>query len=154
MSTTIITTASLEIAKDEELSIKSRPKRKPKPRFTMIGDGTLNTKNPLIPKSIDLLREIANMTANEKLCFFTIKDSIKYDRFDERMIYQTKPDMSKLTASQRSKFLLGFKLLNNRNIVRRISRGVYMISPMALVPDNFDREFSIWSNAGDEPDLQ
>ena len=145
MNTTIITTANLDIAKDEEISITSKRKHTPKPGFNMTGNGLPNTKYPLVPNSIDALRAVADMTAHEKLCFFTIKDSIIWDRWDERMIYQTTPDMSQLSPTQRKSFLRGYKLLNEKDIVRRISRGVYMISPLLLVPTDFEREFAIWT---------
>lgn len=145
MNTSIITTANLDLAKDEEIRISSRKKYEPKTGFNMTGNGEKNSKYPLIPKSIDALKAVADMTMNEKLCFFAVKDSIKWDRFDDVFIYQTKPDLTALTETQRKSFIRGYKLLFEKDIIRRVSRGEYMISPLLLVPKQFEKEFATWS---------
>jgi len=109
-----------------------------KPPFTMIG---ANMKD-----SIDLLREIANMSACEKVCFFTIRDNIRYDATSRRFIYQVKPDFHLLSNSDKAKFRKGFKLLEDKDLVRRVSLGVYMINPKAIIPNDFQEELSIWNS--------
>lgn len=120
--------------------------------YTMVGDGRMSPHFG-IPKSIDLLEAVRDMNALEKVCFFTIKNSIKWDRFDNKYIYQVNVDMSQLSKSQQSKFRAGYALLSAKDLVRRISRGVYMINPTALIPTDFEREFAIWSNAKPQQSL-
>ena len=143
----IITTTGFELAEGEEVYAGKRKKYKPVPAFTLIGSGVMSTKHKMMPKSIDALEAVRVMSSNEKLCFFTIKEGVVWDKYDERMIYQVTTDMRKLTPSEKVKFLNGYKLLRERDWVRRVSRGIYMISPMLLIPTDFDREFAVWSKS-------
>lgn len=97
-------------------------------------------------KSIDALRAVADMSAHEKMCFFTVKDSLKYDRWEDTFIYQGRPDLTALTETQRKSFIRGYKLLFEKDIVRRVSRGEYMINPLLLVPTRFEKEFATWNS--------
>lgn len=146
MDDNIISVTNLEVAKDEVLSIKYTRKYQSKPNFFMGGDGTMN-KSFTSRKSIDLIQEICSMSSNEKLCFLAIRNGIKWDKWDNRLIYQVPVNMSQFTASQRVKFLEGYKRLNEKDLVRRISKGIYMINPTALIPAEFEREYSIWTDA-------
>jgi hypothetical protein len=146
MSEVIITTSTLEVHKDYDINISQRKRYDNKPSYAMVGDGRMD-KSFSKPKGIDLIEEALNMSAPEKFCFRAIKDSIKWDRFDNRLIYQVPIRTSEFTATDKTQFQTGFKLLSAKDLVRRISRGVYMINPTALIPTDFEREFSIWSNA-------
>ncbi len=110
----------------------------------MIGVGTMNSKLKL--QSIDLLQAVADMTSDEKFCFFQIKDKIKFDPYTNDYIYQIRIYSKDYTPSQKVMFSRGFKLLEAKNIVKRIKRGTYQISPLALIPKDFDKEYLIWKS--------
>ena len=140
MDNQIISTVSLKLANNEEAVISVK-KKSHKPGFIMVGNGKTNKKGV---DSIDLLIEVADMSSNEKLCFFLIKDGVIFDPWDNRLIYQVRIDTSKLTKSQKSKFSNGFNKLKDKDLVKRVSRGVYMINPNALIPNDYVRELHIW----------
>ncbi len=135
-----MTNVSLE--SNEELVISKR-QIKEKPSFTLIGRGTMNNKLNL--KSIDLLQEVANMNSDEKFCFFEIKNKITFSPLDDKYIYQIKIKTSSMSNGKKNMFSRGYKLLNKKDIVRRIKQGVYMINPLALIPNNFDLEWDLYS---------
>ncbi len=113
------------------------------PSAIKIGNGTYGT--------IDLLKAIANMTTAEKICFFSIRNGIKLDKSFTFYVYQVAIRTSEFTETNKSQFTKGFKLLSAKDLVRRISRGIYMINPTALIPTDFEREFAIWNNTHLQP---
>ena len=138
MSNQIITNTSLTLHKDEELVISKR-KKSHKPGFIMIGNGNTN-KHGIT--SIDLLHEIANMSSNEKYAFFLIKDNIVFDPYDECFIYQVRVNLT--TDTDKSKFSRGYTSLRKKELLKRISKGTYMINPNALVPSDYHKELKVW----------
>ncbi len=138
MDDKILTSVTLALDKGETLNI-SKKKKNTKPGFIMIGSGTTNKHNVT---SIDLLHEIAEMTASEKYAFFLVKDNIVFDPYDSRFIYQVKVPLPNPT--EKSKFSRGYTTLVKKDLIRRISKGVYMINPYALVPNDFPEELAIW----------
>jgi len=136
-----------ELSKNTEVRVYTKPIYNAKPSFTMIGDGYMNNKHKDIAKSIDLLNEVANMTSAEKFCFFIIKNNIHYDNYTNTMIYQVKVAPYLFSNTDKALFLRGFTLLKNKNLVRRISKSVYMINPNALIPARYTKELAIWDKA-------
>ena len=113
-----------------------------KPNFYMIGKGTMN--HELKVKSIDLLNEAMKMTSDEKFTFNKIRNGIEWDIYDKKYIYAVKIKSKNYTPSQKVIFSRGYKALNEKDIVRRIKRGTYMINPSALIPKNFEEEWKKW----------
>lgn len=150
MSEVIITTSTLETHKDYDIKISQRKRYEDKPKFSMVGDGRMS-KVFGIPKSIDLLEAVAEMSSAEKFCFFLIKRGIRLDRWDSKFIYQVPIRTSELSATDKTQFAKGFKLLSTKQLVRRLTRGIYMINPCALIPSDFEHEFAIWNNTHLEP---
>ena len=141
------TSISLEDLKYNEVINITKTKRLNLPPFTMIGKGT--TMNGKIT-SIDLLDEVRTMDSNERLCFYAIKDAMRYDYTANRTIFQVRPmGWDTYTNSQKSKFSKGYKTLKDKRIVARVSKGVYMINPIAMIPNNtfFLEEKRIWDEA-------
>jgi len=114
-----------------------------KPSFYMIGKGTVNHKMGM--KSIDLLQAVGEMTSNEKFAFFEIKNGIEWDIYDKKYIYAVKVYSRDYSQTQKNMFSRGYKLLHEKDIVRRVKRGTYMINPSALIPKNFDEEWKVWN---------
>jgi hypothetical protein len=115
-----------------------------RPSFDMVGNGKMNHK--LKVQSIDLLQEVAEMNSDEKFCFFMIKDKITWDEYDKKYICQVRIYSKHMTQGERNMFSRGFKLLNHKDIVRRVKRGTYMINPSALIPKDFEHEWKIWTD--------
>jgi hypothetical protein len=115
-----------------------------RPSFDMVGNGKMN--HNINVKSIDLLQEVADMNSDEKFCFFQIKDKIEWSTYDNRFLYQIRIFSKDYTQSKRNMFNRGFKSLNQKDIVRRVKRGTYMINPSALIPNNFDEAWDIWTS--------
>ena len=138
----IVPKIELALAEGLEVSLTTRTKEN-KPGFMMVGNGWETRKNK---DSVDLLWEISQMSSNEKLCFFKIKDSMVYSRSDERIIYQVVIDMGDMTPSQKSKFSNGYTSLKQKDLVRRVKKGVYMINPNAIIPAKHTAELTIWNS--------
>ena len=135
---------NVHLEKDEILEKKK--KTEPKPAYQKIGNGIMNHK--IKHRSIDLLKEIAQMNADEKFCFFAIKDKIHFDPHKNDFIYQVNISPTRIfSSSDAVKFRRGFKLLESKDIVRRVKRGVYMITPLGLIPNNFAEELKVWEDA-------
>ncbi len=139
---------------DEMLEVKRKKVVQDKPSYQMIGRGTMSHK--LKVKSIDLLQAVADMTSDEKFCFFQIKDKIVFDPYKLRTDvknksgdydYQIRIYSKNYTQTQRNMFSRGYKRLREKDIVRRVKRGTYMINPAGLIPNDFDREWDIWSGS-------
>lgn len=138
----IVPKIELALAEGLEVSLTTRTKEN-KPGFMMVGNGWETRMNK---DSVDLLWEISQMSSNEKLCFFKIKDSMVYSRSDERIIYQVVIDMGDMTPSQKSKFSNGYTSLKQKDLVRRVKKGVYMINPNAIIPAKHTAELTIWNS--------
>lgn len=138
----IVSNLYLDLAENETAEIVKKSTEK-KPGYALIGNG-MTTKHGRT--SIDLLQEIADMNSNEKLCFFLIRDSFVYDRYDKRIIYQAKVDLSNLSKSQKSKFSNGYTSLYRKDLIRRVSKGVYMVNPNAIIPKHYEVELVTWNN--------
>jgi hypothetical protein len=130
------------VDKNQEVVVRLQNKIK-LPRFTMVG--TLDKKDK---KSIDLLKEVAEMSSEEKFCFFKIKDGIEYCPYENSYIYTVKVDRSGMVKTEQNKFSAGFTKLKNKNLVKRVSRGVYLINPKALIPGDYGKYLKIWENIG------
>ena len=136
-------TVAVVVKKGEELVLTSKPKStQPKPPFLMVGSGHSTSTQGT---SIDLLLEISNMTSNEKLAFFLIKESILYDRKTGQFNYQPTVSINHLTKSQKAKFSNGYRTLNSKGLVKRITRGKYMVNPRALIPSDYAIELTKWN---------
>ncbi len=136
-----IATISLE---DGEI-LKKMKVTESKPSYQKIGNNKMNHKIGL--KSIDLLEEVGKMNSDEKFCFFEIKNRIHFDSYEGDFEYTVKIRTSNYTSGQKSMFSRGYKKLREKDIVRRIKRGLYMINPLALVPNKFEKEYKRYCEA-------
>ena len=110
----------------------------------LIGMGRNLMKRKHKLKPIDLLSEMANMTSNEAFAFITLRDSLNWDTLTKQYSLTIIPNQSEFTTYQQKQFKLGVKSLIDKDLVKRIKRGSYMINPMAIVPSNFEEAEKVW----------
>ena len=110
----------------------------------LIGTGRNLMKRKHKLKPIDLLSEMANMTSNESFAFLTLRDSLNWDTLTKQYSLTIIPNQSEFTTYQQKQFKLGVKSLIDKDLVKRIKRGSYMINPMAIVPSNFEEAEKVW----------
>ena len=115
--------------------------RKSTPNYYRVGNGTMNKHNI---KSVDLLNEVMSMTKAEQLVISTIKDLIPWDSQTGEVYVQLSKILSKTNTVV---FHKGYKLLKNKNLVRRTKQSHYMINPAALIPLDFDKAQILWNNS-------
>ena len=137
MSNSIISTVSLNL--DEEVITSIQKKKKGiKPNFYMIGNGTMN-KHKI--QSIDLLDEITKMTKGEQKVIILIKNLITYENRTGEVYVKFGKDEK---ATQK-KFLENYKLLERKNLVRRVKQSHYMVNPNALIPLDYETALKEWN---------
>ena len=144
MNTRSIT--QLTIDSDEEIVVSKKKKRNRTAPYWKIGKlgGSIGMK------TINMLREVANFDSDEKMAFFKLLDSLQWDIDKNDFIYQTKIDRSDLSASLKVMLARGLKKLREKGLVRTVKRGVYMINPNGIVPNDYDAELEIWNTLKDE----
>jgi len=107
------------------------------PSYYKIGTGTMNKHRM---KSIDLLDEVIASTKAEQYVIQLIKDGVSYDSPDGIV---TIP-MHTMTETEKRTFRKGYKSLYDRDLVRRVKRGQYMINPNALILNSYTKCKKVW----------
>lgn len=110
--------------------------------YYRVGNGTMN-KHKI--QSIDLLEEVMSMSKAAQMVIRMIKEQITYDRDYNPVV---KISRKELTKSEQNYLDKGFKELKDKDLVRRVKQGHYMINPNELIPPNYDEALAIWNNAG------
>lgn len=127
-----------------EKLIKQSDKQITKPHFNMIGTGRIFMNSKRLP-AVDLLKEMANMTAGESFTFLHLRDSIIYDHKEKEYELYIPIKQTEFTTYQKKLFKLGAKSLIERDLIRRVKRGTYMINPMAVIAKNFTAAEIEWN---------
>ena len=130
------TIVTIALSSDEEVSVVKKAVKSP--NYYRVGNGTMNRSKI---KSIDLLREIAEASSPAQFVLLTIKDGITYENGYSPVV-QIKS--STLTSTQQQYLKRGYKELHERDLVRRVKRGYYMINPNALIPVNYEAALAQW----------
>jgi hypothetical protein len=138
MSKSIVTQANL--ANDEYLETKV-VKIKVQPNYYRIGNGAMNRHKI---QSIDLLDEVMAMTKAEQLVIMTIKNTYDWDNQTNEVFLQLSRIISKSNCTV---FRKGYKLLKDKNLVRRTKTNHYMINPNAYIPQNYRAAQTLWLNS-------
>lgn len=138
MSNSIVMQAQLD--SNEYLETKV-VKRASQPNYYRIGNGTMNKKGI---QSIDLLDEVMSMTKAEQLVISTIKGTYEWDNQTNEVYL---PLSRILTSSNCVVFRKGFKLLKEKNLVRRTKQSHYMINPNAYIPLNYQKAQELWDES-------
>jgi len=116
------------------------------PPYATIGNGKETKKG----KSMDLIQAIVEMSKLEQVVFNElyqkVKDSLEFEAIDESTIRPKFTYQQKMSLS--GKCSKAYKLLESKDIVRRVKRGYYMINPDLLIDVNgyYDREKLIWND--------
>ena len=135
MSKSIVTHAAL--GPNEYLETRV-VRRKAQPNYQRIGNGTMNKHNI---QSIDLLDAVMAMTKAEQLVIAQIKNTYEWDNSNNEVYLQLSRLLSK---SECTVFRKGYKLLKDKNLVRRTKTNHYMINPNAYVPLDYTKSLALW----------
>jgi len=128
---------TVRLEKDEYLETR-KVKYKKQPNYYRVGNGTMNKHNI---QSIDFINEIMSMTKAEQLVISTIKDRLDWDT-DSGEAYI--PLSKILNKTKVVVFHKGFKILKEKNLVRRTKQSHYMINPKALLPLDYNKADKLW----------
>lgn len=124
----------------EVLRKEDRPKEVIKqPSFYKVGNGTMN-KHKI--QAIDFIDELLKLSKPAQTVVSWIKDGMVYDPYKSETIFivQISPD----NDAARKTLTRGFKELKEKDLVRRVKRGYYMINPYAMIT-NFDKQLEVWN---------
>ena len=144
------TTVTATIAKDEQLTVKrvytrNIPFAKYGTKQTIKGLNMINADN-----HIDIVDVGQNMSGNGWVSLGLLRDS---RCISDIKTYDTEPlikfSRSKLAKQEQRKWDKGLKNLMVNNIVRCKCKGVYMINPYFMIPNNFEEHELIWNGLDD-----
>lgn len=133
-------TTQAKLRADEYLETRV-VKKSAQPNYYRIGNGTINKYKI---QSIDLLDEIMAMTKAEQLVIKTIKDAYEWDNQNNEVFLQLSKILSKSNCTV---FRKGYKLLKDKNLVRRTKTNHYMINPNAFIPQDYNKAQILWLNS-------
>jgi len=109
------------------------------PSYYKIGTGKMN-KHKI--QSIDLLDEVIASNKAEQYVIKIIKDSVTYDSPDGVVTIPT----HRMTDTEKRMFRRGYKTLYERDLVRRVKRGQYMLNPNALILNSYANCLDVWNS--------
>lgn len=123
---------------DETLK-KVKVKKVVEPNYFRIGNGTMNRSGI---QSIDLVRELVNMSKPAQTVLLWIKDGMVWNSYENRIefVVRIKPE----TDAQKQMLKKGLKELFAKDLVRRVSMGRYMINPNAIIT-NYEAQMLEWN---------
>lgn len=125
------------VSPGESVKVQETQLKNKEPNYLRIGNGTMNKHNI---QAIDLLKELADSSKAEQYLLLAIKDGITWEN-KYSPIVRVLGD----TTTQKQYIKSGYKSLNERNLVRRIKRGYYMINPNALIPIDYEQAIKDWN---------
>lgn len=131
---------NVNLAKNEYLETR-KVKSAKVPNYFRVGNGTMNKQKI---KSINLVKEATQMTKAEQLVINSIMDNVKWDN-ETGEVYLSLSSF--LTPTNVKVFLKGFKLLKEKNLVKRTKQSHYMINPAALIPKDFTKALELWDKS-------
>jgi hypothetical protein len=126
------------ILEDNEILVKKKLV-KASPNYFKVGNGTMN-KHKI--QSINLLEEAMNASKAGQWLLKQITAGIGHLND-----YSPVVEVKAVTAVDKVYLKKGFSELSDRDLVRRVKRGYYMINPNALIPTDYDLGLEIWENA-------
>ena len=94
------------------------------PKFKMIGDSIY----------MNAFKILTELSVSESYTLNKLVESVMWSYKTNKVFFQTKS----MTPAEKNKFSKGFKGLNEKNIVRRISREHYMINPDFIIPKKYE----------------
>lgn len=130
------TAVTVYVTPGEQVSVST--KKIKKPNYFMVGNGTMN-KDRIY--GMDLLRELADSTKPEQFLILAIKDGIGWGNDYDPVV-----KVIGTTSTEKQYIKKAYPLLNERDLVRRIKRGHYMINPNALIPIDYNSAIQLWDS--------
>lgn len=110
-------------------------------RMIGVGIGSKIMKEREI-KPRDLLEEMAEFTKPEMFLFILLKRSLSWDCESTVARVQSKF----LNGTEKQYVKKGYKLLYEKDIVRRVKRGTYMINPAMIIPLKEEEQIDLWNS--------
>lgn len=142
--TNLLDDKQLHLPKGTKLSIvadtSTSPKYTEKPPFIMVGNGMKNRTYQAYP----LLETLLELSKPEAWLFKILLDMYN-DQTGLSILTVSFSGTDKVTASK------AYKSLNQRDLVRRVKRQVYMINPCALITNQWKEHIKIWESLTPKP---
>lgn len=130
----------ITLSGDETLT-KIKQRRPKEPNYYRIGNGTMN-KHGI--QARDFISELVDLSKPAQTVIKWIKEGMLFDSHENGITFIVKvvPD----TVAGKSVLKKGLPELFEKDLVRRVKRGYYMISPYALITD-FEKQIEEWEKA-------
>lgn len=132
-STTILYNEAYELVKKKSSTVKP-------PNYIRVGNGTVDRYKI---ESIDLLREMDNMSKAGRFLLLLIKDGITYSNGYNPVVRLIPKNC---TSTEQQYIKAGYKELFAKDLVRRVRNGYYMINPNALIPPDYGNAIKVWNS--------
>ena len=127
-------------------------KQKATPAFFMVGNGNLNRKLDKRNRPMDLIKLMANMSSSELYVVLQLRTNLYPEEVKQldgttKLRTTCKVDfaLKNLTSADKRKFQRGFKLLREKDIVRRIKRSSFMFNPNFMIPSDYESEYFFYT---------
>ena len=108
------------------------------PNYFRIGNGTMNKHNI---KAINLIAELCTMSDSGRYLVNMIQERMVYNPYDNMVEFAVRVEAD--TDAEKKRLTRGFKELYEKDLVRRVKRGHYMLNPNAIITD-YDRQIVVW----------
>ena len=129
-----------------EISIKPSKNESVDTPYYKMGNGRQTSKGT----SMDLVHEMSKMSKPELWLFDLIisKFDNKYeDYYHDDFINQVNLSSKHMTGTEKKYLTSGYKLLNSKDIIRKVRRGRYMVNPRIIIPfKDADKAREKWSS--------
>lgn len=134
----IITQVTLR--EGEKLVVEKDIGHKKGPNYYKIGNGTMN-KHKI--QARDFIDELIGLSKPAQRVIGWIKDGMTYDAYEDSVSFVVKV----VPEAQSDKKMLQKALpeLFEKDLVRRVKRGYYMIDPHAITTD-FKKQLAVWDS--------
>jgi hypothetical protein len=132
--------AQISLKEDEELIIQKKNNKVKPPNHYRVGNGTMNRDKI---KARDFIQELIELSNPARTVIGWIKDGMTYDPYEDKVDFVVRviPD----TDAGKQVLKKGFKELKEKDLVRRVKRGYYMIDPHALTTD-YEAQMEVWES--------
>ena len=135
-----ITHLTLELPKGKTIEVVDEVKHKKRPNYYSVGNGTINRDGVV---AMDFIQELIDCSKPAQTVIGWIKDGMKWDVYERGIPFVIKVVPGTNAGKQVLK--KGFKELSDKDLVRRVKRGYYMINPHALSTD-YSKQLAVWDS--------
>ena len=132
--------AHINLKEDESLVVQKNKERTRGPNYYKVGNGTMNKDKV---KARDFIGELISLGKPAQKVIGWIKDGMTYNAYTEKVDFVVK--VVATTPMDKKNLKIGLKELFEKDLVRRVKRGYYMIDPHALIVD-YKKQLEIWDS--------